>query len=507
MPYDTQDQTAAACENYGASPNAIASENSSAIQAALNRGGLVTITTPGVYRITADDFSPATNSSVFIGPGVSFSVNGETTYPTTLFQSQSNVTQYSALNTAYIAGDSLGSNNWIQTAPTYYDVGPEGAHEWGNALAGRPLNIIASVAAAGKTAQEVIDEQLSTIIAARPGYCFVSAGHNDLYSGGVSGAVTFGRIRQIVIALLGAGITPIFSTVWARSYSASVLPEHLDCNARIRQFAYENNVGIFWDGFAATVDYADSTDTYGRCVGKSGIYYDSTPSIHLNNLGGYIAGKRLAEVLRNNIRPRFILPAGAEDQINTANSSNLLSNPVFLGSSGTGTNASGTIPTDWTVDWATRTGSGTATVAVTNYADSHSGQITARQIEITIAGTPSSGDIVRITQPTGFNTAISGGDEIYAECGMQLVNPTAVDIFSMRVLTNNTESTWWGLPNNAAVSFTEGMSVIARTRPMTVSGSGAASAARFDVRVRFNGNGAGTIVRLWQPRVAKTIDI
>ncbi len=42
-----------------------------------------------------------------------------------------------------------------------------------------------------------------------------------------------------------------------------------------------------------------------------------------------------------------------------------------------------------------------------------------------------------------------------------------------------------------------------KTRDLTVLGTGAASAADFQARVRFNGDGVGTVITISNPRVRK----
>ena len=57
------------CEAFGASPSATASSNVTAIQAALNAGGLVTLNTPGVYQIN-NTLTINSDTSFIAGEGV-----------------------------------------------------------------------------------------------------------------------------------------------------------------------------------------------------------------------------------------------------------------------------------------------------------------------------------------------------------------------------------------------------------------------------------------------------
>lgn len=58
-----------ACEFYGALPEAAAAVNRSAIQTALDRGGFVTLTTPGIYFIN-DTLKIGSNTNLLLAPGV-----------------------------------------------------------------------------------------------------------------------------------------------------------------------------------------------------------------------------------------------------------------------------------------------------------------------------------------------------------------------------------------------------------------------------------------------------
>lgn len=406
-------------------------------------------------------------------------------------------------NTCYIMGDSLSANGWITTGTpnNFLDFGAEGFHIWANALMDQRLNVIGNVAVGGKTAQQVIDEQLETVVAARPAYVFLSCGVNDLYVSAASAATVFARITTILDTLTTAGITPIWSTVWARSFiSSAILDAHLDLNDRLRRYAMTTkNPGIFWDGFRHLVD-----PTSTQCAGRTAMMYDAT--IHPNNNGAYYLGKALAAVASSRIPRVPVYGHGAEDQTNaTTRDSNILVNPYFSGTGGTaGTGVTGTVPTSWTVDWATRTGTGTAAASIVDVTDPDSGLATAKAIQLVLGGTANASDVLRITQATGFNSLISAGDVVQAECMMRFTSPTFIDGVPMRLQCNTNESTWWGLSNQTKVAFSEGFEVAARTREMTVLGSGAATQARFDVRINCSGAATGTIL-FWLPRVRKVI--
>ena len=243
---------------------------------------------------------------------------------------------------------------------------------------------------------------------------------------------------------------------------------------------------MFYDGFEASND-PSSANAEGR-IPLASYYYDS--NIHPNNVGAMLIGIYIASRLQGKINANaagFIV--GNEDQTFSGASSNLLSNPTFTGSGGTvGSNVTGTVPTGWTVDWATRTGTGSAAVAVVSITDSGSGLVTAQGLELTVSGTPAASDVLRITQASGINTALVGGNVVQAEGVLLLASPAAVSNIGLRVQTNTNESTWCGNASQTAGTLTAFGPAAFRTREMTVLGTGAASQARYDVRCGGSGD-------------------
>ena len=411
-------------------------------------------------------------------------------------------------NATYIMGDSLASNGYITTGDTFITLPSEGAFNWANDLLGAPFVITGNTSAGGKTAQNITDEQIPVIAAltrsARPKYAFVSMGHNDLYADALSAAVCYARMVAVIEGLLALGVVPIWSTVWARSYSVLPALQHIQLNDMLRRYAYTQKMALFYDGFEASADQTTSTTNEGR-LPLSTFYYDS--SIHVNNLGALQIGRYMAAKLR----PRIPLAAqgfvtAQEDQTFSGGTSNLLANPAFRGTGGTvSVNCTGTMPDSWTIDWATRTGSASAAAAIVDVTDADSGLVIGRAVQVTISGSPALGDIVRISQSTGFNSLLSAGSVVQAEGIHQLDTAGSISAFAMRVQTNTTESTWAG--NVVQAVSTVGLAAFGpaarRTRQMTVLGSGAAAQARYDLRVAFNGTTSGAVFRTWKPRVRK----
>lgn len=404
-------------------------------------------------------------------------------------------------NSAYILGDSLAANAYVTTGVTFYALAAEGFFIHANNLLGAPFNFIGSGAVGGKTAAQVLTEQVPAAIASGAKYAFVSMGTNDINAELVSGQVCAERVIAVIEALQAGGMIPVWSTIPARTFGTTArLNAMLECNDRLRRYAYlTRNAGIFWDAWRHTVD-----NTSTQCDARAGLWYDSAPNLHPDNVGGYYLGKALASVLRPLIKFPPIAAYGAEDLTNAPTRlSNLLANPYFSGTGGTvSANCTGTMPTSWTVDWATRTGTGSLAASIVDVTDSQSGLATAKAIQLVLSGSPAANDVIRITQASGMNSSLAGGDIVSAECNLTLTAPTLMNQIAMRFQTNTAESTWNGVNNQAAGAYPEGFSATYRTRDMPVSGSGAASQARFDVRITCSGAATGTIL-MSLPRVRK----
>lgn len=411
-------------------------------------------------------------------------------------------------NEAILVGDSLVQNNWPTSTTSFVATNLEGMHEWANALLGQRFYISQNLGVGGKTAEQILQSQVWPSIFARPGYVFLSAGLNDLYNvPQQTGATVAARIIEIVQTYLNNNIVPIWSTVTPRApattNAARILAQHLDCNDRLRLWAQENDCGIFWDAFAVMVNPTDSD-----CDPRTGFCYD-TPAIHPNNVGALYLGQKLAGAISNYVTTRQIMAFGAEDRTNTSVSnaggqSNLLANPYFSGTGGTvSANCTGTMPDNWTIEWATRTGTGSAAAAIVDVADAETGLGTAKGVQITISGTPAANDEIRIKQNTGFNTLLSGGDVVSAEAKMTFASTAAVDRPRVFLFVNNTEQTNWGNLSQTGAAITSAFTIVGKTRPLTVLGTGAASAAEMQVRVRFSGDSTGTVITISNPRVRK----
>lgn len=407
------------------------------------------------------------------------------------------------VNTIYTAGDSLTKSGWVSVGNTFYNTPNEGVFNWFNAFLGAPFNYLGNTSAGGKTCRQMIDEQFPTIIAAQPHYCWFTAGHNDLYSEGATVDECYSRIVEAVETLMNAGITPIWSTIWCRSYDSFVTPDAIKLNDKLRRYAFSNDCGLFWDGALITND--PSSSNYEGRLPLSSYYYDS--NIHPNNLLSLRIGQYAASQLSNHIYKPNFRSVGAET-VARAGSANLLLNPGFIGSgAASASGVAGVIPTGWKIEW-NRAVSATATCAIINITDPATGFSIANAVQVTISGTCVDGDLLYIKQTDTENSAIrtnlAAGNVVQAEVSMSLSSASNITKLYCRAQTNSTESTFAGLNTETPVPYPSNVPAhTLRSRQMTVLGSGTASQARFDVIVGFNGAGTGSVITIWSPRLRK----
>lgn len=412
-----------------------------------------------------------------------------------------------APNTVWIAGDSLMANAYVVTGSNFVNRGSEGWFTWLDAYLGAPFNVLGSSAVGGKTTADFLSTQLSVVVASGARMCALSIGINDINVSLLSGAQTAANVITCVQALMAAGITPIWSTLFPQTYDSVVTPKVAKCNDLLKQFAAANKCGIFIDLFPSRVDTTAPVATPNPSRG-SGYSYDNPAYLHPNNLGAMLTGIYGAVQGSNQIPTRNYMQVSNED-VNINSGSNLLANPGFAGTTGTvSANCTGTMPTSWVIDWATRTGTGSAAAAIVGITEPTTGLVIAQAIQVTISGAPAANDVLRITQTDTQNSLLksnlSTGNVIQAEGIVSVASGAAISGIAMRMQANTNESTWLGSNGQTAVAYPATVPPMSmRTGKITVLGSGVASQARHDLRITFNGNGSGSVITYRQPRARK----
>lgn len=416
------------------------------------------------------------------------------------------IRKIASANTVVLAGDSLSAAGWSTVGNTYMAVNMNGFLVVADALLGHPFEIIGSVAVGGANHAGILTSQMPAVAGLSPKHCYIGSPYNDIYTLGATGANASDATIALIEYLIERGISPIWHTVHARTFDSVQLKQHIDCNNRLKDYAASTTCGIWWDAFKVNVNHLDP-----NCEPRAGWTYDGPIQVHPNRTQGYYQALALAAACKaRGLERSQTFSYGAENQANTATGqSNLLANPNFGTATGgtASTGVTGTVPANWTVDWSTRTGTGTAAVALVDITDPDTGLVVAKGIQLTITGPVAANDAVRITQDTGFNTLLSGGDLVSAEGILTIASPVGVQQMAMRVLTNNTESTWWGTAIAAAGGtigdIPAGDTFYARTRKMTVLGAGAATQARYDARLIFSAANATGVFTLSNPKVRK----
>lgn len=399
--------------------------------------------------------------------------------------------------TAYIMGDSHAAQHTVNTASTKSHTA-EGAVHWANWLLGSPISVLRNLGTGGVTAAYVATSQLPTVLSAKPDFCFVFAGTNDIYASAATAAETLASVILLVTSLHAAGIVPVYTTIPARDYStANALRDHLYVNDGLRLFARTSGIGILWDSFRVMCDPAST-----QCVGRAGFYRDSGPAAHANNVGAQWQGKALAAALTAwGLKKQFPLVVGAETYTNTQSAwSNLLDNSAMTGTSGTAsTGITGTVPTGYTV--ARGTGTPTATASIVDVTDTDTELVVGKGLQLAITAGAANDEII-ITNTDAPSRYVNGGS-YEAEALLTLASPVNVLTLRGRVQTDSGagESSWFGTQTYTASAIPEGFTnAVFRSLPNKPTGT--VSTGQFSVRIKFSAAGSATLT-VALPRVRR----
>lgn len=391
--------------------------------------------------------------------------------------------------TYYLMGDSLAANNAASVGVNFTNFPAEGHFNWANAMLGAPFRFLGSVAVGGKTAAQVLAEQLPQIraLAVKPTHVLLNCGVNDIYASLRSAADTFSDISAILRELLSMGIVPIYSTVMARSYSsAALLAAHLTLNDMLRRFAQEGTGGIFWDAFQATVD-----PTSTQCSIRAGWTYDSAPNLHLNNVGAYYVGKKLAAVLRPLIRQAVVLPAGDENFTN-GGAFNLLDNPMLLGTAvAPSTGGTGNGPAGFVIQHAA--GTPTWTTTMVDVTDPDTGLVVGKGIQLAITAGAANDEVQIIS--SNFAARMSAGRAYEAECRVSLASPVNVDRIRLKAgADSGSGEAGWGLTGFQTLGNLPEAFGPLTLRARQITAIAAPVVGQFDCRIRFSAAGSATFL-------------
>ncbi|CAI2527286.1 Uncharacterised protein [Serratia ficaria] len=209
---------------------------------------------------------------------------------------------------------------------------------WAMLKTGAQYKYSGMAAKGGYTASQILAARIPKIIAAKPTFCIVMVGRNDVVQLLDFEEETKPAILQIYRQLRYAGILPVICTMSAQSGNTdaqNVLRYQI--NALCRAYAAKYSLPLV-DLHAATTD----PNTGEWYAGYNQTKPDGTldPS-HPTPLGAKAMGEALAEVLRQWLTPTT--PRKAVSISTPESSDNKLPNPLF-------TEHSGGIPSGWVVD-------------------------------------------------------------------------------------------------------------------------------------------------------------
>jgi lysophospholipase L1-like esterase len=182
-------------------------------------------------------------------------------------------------------GDSITANGYTAGSST---VGPlysgQSVLQMACQLSGAKVRFGGIAATGGFTSAQIIATHLPTVLAARPQFCVVLCGTNDVPLGG---SASKANLLTIWTTLANAGITPILATLTPRNdYTGSNVNTITTFNAWITRQAMLNGWPLV-DYYAATADPATGTYTSGY----------NLDNVHPNAVGAKAMGQALANVL------------------------------------------------------------------------------------------------------------------------------------------------------------------------------------------------------------------
>lgn len=237
----------------------------------------------------------------------------------------------------FVIGDSLaafgvawsGDNNTGENrAPCLND---KGFYTWAMMQSLGRIRVTGISATGGYTVSQVWASHLFNAIAAKPTFCPVMCGRNDILLGVDLDNVTIPAFEMIFLQLRWAGIIPVVCTMAAQANGSDDgrrTNEH-KLNNWLRAYARRYRLPLV-DFHRYTVDPTTGSWLPG---------YNRDAS-HPTGEGAKAMGKAMVDGLLQWTATTF--PPRADEQIAAGLTANLLANPLFL-------NNDGTNPTDWTI--------------------------------------------------------------------------------------------------------------------------------------------------------------
>ena len=387
----------------------------------------------------------------------------------------------------------VGNHGYKTRTSTSAAVNQDSSFAWANAFLGGTLTVTGVFGdAEGTLLQDMAATHVPAALATDCDFVDIVIGFADIYGGQLSATAAMTYVDSIINAIKAAKKIPIVSSIRARSFvSEAITSEHLKFNYLLRNYLRANSQVVFVDAFRASVDIDDANG-----IAYSGFTADG---IKLSQMGAKYIGKAKAAALKPFVMDSDYEFSFAGDTYTRVGSNNVVSNSSFSGTSGTNsTNVTGTsIPTDWRVEWVTRTGTGVARVQMSEIIDPKTGLVSTNGLVISIAsGTPAAGDKLRVVQNSStFYSRIQGGNFIRGTGYVELyAAATGIARVQLNIGANTAVTSWGAVANGAGTYDDLETKFVASTLPVQVDGSGAASSGKAELEIYFSGGQTPAVI-------------
>ncbi|CAI0822469.1 SGNH/GDSL hydrolase family protein [Serratia ficaria] len=247
-------------------------------------------------------------------------------------------TQRGALpNDVAVAGDSISQFGLAASQPNakgkIYEplVNAQCWAAWAMLFTGGRFRYAGTYATGGYTAAQILAKHIPRVIAAKPTFCIVLAGRNDVVKSLDFETVTRPALTKIYSKLRRAGIIPVVCTMSAQSGNSEAQDVlRYEINAFLRAYAAKYGLPLV-DLHAATTD---------PLTGQWIAGYNQDES-HPWPVAAKAMGKAIADTMSQWIAPT--IPRKAVSVTTPENSDNILPNPLFI-------QQTDGVPNGWVID-------------------------------------------------------------------------------------------------------------------------------------------------------------
>lgn len=217
----------------------------------------------------------------------------------------------------------------------------KGVFNWANFFLDQRLILLRGAGKTSETLRDMLDRLKRDVLDIAPAWVLMHIASNDLWTHGRDAETAFRWSLNLVEPCLGQGINVVWMIPQPRttadsSYSTAKATEYLKYCDAVREYCLVNPNVICLDTARLVTDPAT-----GNAITN---YYSDT--LHLSNLGAFIVGEELANMLRPLIPAVSTTPLASNHSSTSFTGSNQLwPDPFFLTTGGTlQTGCTGTLP-------------------------------------------------------------------------------------------------------------------------------------------------------------------